>query len=307
MKRRDMLKSTVGMAGAALVTAEPQPAAPSRRSTMPLRGPFAETRDGQQLFFKDWGSGPPVVFLAAWSLPSDMWDYQMVPLSEQGLRCIAYDRRGHGRSSHAGAGFDYDTLADDLAAILDTLDVQNVTLVGMSMAGGEMVRYITRHSARRIARLVFVATDATPVRMRTMDNPAGIPPERADVFRRQVLLRDYPNWMEENREPFFVPETSRQMQEWVRGMMLRTSMKALVECNRSMTSTDFRAELPQIRVPALLIHGDKDASAPLDVTGRPTARLIPNARLEIYEGAPHGLFLTHMERLTNDLLRFAKT
>jgi pimeloyl-ACP methyl ester carboxylesterase len=139
------------------------------------------------------------------------------------------------------------------------------------------------------------------------DNPSGIPAERAEYFRRQLLLRDYPNWMEENRQPFFVPETSRQMQEWVRSMMLRTSMKALIECNRSQLSTDFRAELPKIAVPTLLIHGDKDVSAPLDVTGRPTARLIPGARLQLYEGAPHGLFLTHMERLTSDLLAFAKS
>src|SRR5262245_42038962 len=307
MKRRDILKSTFGIAGAALVADKPQlEAAQTRPSAIPSRGPFIETRDRQQLFFKDWGSGPPVVFLAAWALPSDMWDYQMVPLSEHDVRCIAYDRRGHGRSSHAGTGYDYDTLADDLAAVLDALDVQQVTLVGMSMAGGEMVRYMTRHSARRIARIVFVATDATPVRMRMPDNPAGIPPEHADVFRRQILLRDYPNWMEENRAPFFAPETSRPMQEWVRGMMLRTSMKALIECNRSATSTDFRAELPKIAVPTLLIHGDNDVSAPLDATGRPTARLIPDARLEVYEGAPHGLFVTHMERLTKDLLAFAK-
>lgn len=270
-------------------------------------GPYVDTRDGQQLFFKDWGTGAPMVFLAGWALPSDMWDYQMVPLSEQGLRCIAYDRRGHGRSSQSGTGYDYDTLADDLAAVLDALDVRNVTLVGMSMAGGEMVRYLTRHGQHRIARAVFVATDATPIRLQTADNPGGIPIERAEFFRRQLLLKDYPNWMEENRQPFFVPETSRQMQEWVRGMMLRTSMKALIECNRSLTSTDFRAELPKIAVPTLLIHGDKDVSAPLDVTGRPTAKLIPHARLEVYEGAPHGLFLTHMDRLTRDLLAFAKS
>src|SRR5262245_2306963 len=308
MNRRDILKSTIGVAGAALIadaaqaeTAQPGP------SAIATRGPFIETRDRQQLFCKDWGSGAPVVFLAAWALPSDMWDYQMVPLSEQGLRCIAYDRRGHGRSSHAGVGYDYDTLADDLAAVLDAFDLQQVTLVGMSRAGGEMVRYLTRHGDRRIARLVFVATDATPFRLQTVDNPGGIPVDRAEFFRRQMLLRDYPNWMEENRQPFFVPETSRQMQEWVRDMMLRTSMKALVECNRSMTSTDFRPELPQITVPSLLIHGDKDVSAPLEVTGRPTALLIPRARLEVYEGAPHGLFLTHMERLTRDLVAFAKS
>src|SRR5262249_7684819 len=214
MNRRDMLKSTVGVAGAALAADTPQPeAARTRDAAMSSRGPFIETRDGQHLFFKDWGSGPPVVFLAAWALPSDMWDYQMVPLSEQGLRCIAYDRRGHGRSSHAGTGYDYDTLADDLAAVLDALDVQQVTLVGMSMAGGEVVRCMPRHPARGIAQIVFAATDATPARMRMPNTPAGIPPEHADVFRRQILLRDYPNWMEENRAPFFAPETSRPMQE----------------------------------------------------------------------------------------------
>ena len=309
MERRNLLKSTVGIAGAALLagtsrsdTSQVRPSPVPRR-----RGPYVETRDGQQLFHKDWGTGAPVLFLAAWALPSDMWDYQMVPLSEHGLRCIAYDRRGHGRSSHPGTGYDYDTLADDLAAVLDALDLREVTLVGMSMAGGEIVRYLTRHRQRRIARVVLVATDATPFRLQAADNPRGIPAERAEYFRRQLLLRDYPNWMEENREPFFVPETSRQMQEWVRSMMLRTSMKALVECNRSMTSTDFRAELPKITVPTLLIHGDKDVSAPLEVTGRPTASLIPRARLEVYEGAPHGLFLTHMERLTRDLLTFAKS
>jgi non-heme chloroperoxidase len=154
---------------------------------------------------------------------------------------------------------------------------------------------------------VFVATDATPIRQPTADNPSGIPAERAEFFRRQLLLRDYPNWMEKNRQPFFVPETSRQMQEWVRGLMLSTSMKAVVECNRSLTTADFRAELPQVAVPTLLIHGDKDVSAPLELTGRQTAKLIPGARLEVYEGAPHGLFLTHMERLTRDLLAFAKS
>jgi non-heme chloroperoxidase len=308
MDRRDILRSTVGVVGSAFVSATPSEAFQARPSGVSRsRGPYIETRDSQQLFYKDWGAGAPVVFLGAWALPSDMWDYQMVPLSEQGLRCVAYDRRGHGRSSHAGTGYDFDTLADDLAAVLETLDLRQVTLVGMSMAGGEMVRYLTRHGPRRVARLVFVATAATPFRLQTVDNPNGIPAERAEFFRRQLLLRDYPKWMEENRQAFFVPETSREMQEWVRAMMLRTSMKALVECNRSMTATDFRAELSRIAVPALLIHGDKDASAPLEVTGRPTANLIPHARLEVYEGAPHGLFLTHMERLTRDLHVFAKS
>jgi len=308
MHRRDILKSTVGAAGAAVMAASARvdaarvPPPPAAR----LPGPWIGTRDGQQLFYKDWGSGPPVVFLAAWALPSDMWDYQMVPLSEQGVRCIAYDRRGHGRSSHAGGGYDYDTLADDLAAVLDTLDLRDVILVGMSMATGEMVRYLTRHTARRIARLVFVSTAVTPLRMQTADNPSGVTAERAEAFRQQVVLRDFPRWMEENRGTFFVPETSREMHEWVRGLMLRTSMKAIVECSRSMMSTDFRPELPRVALPTLLIHGDRDVSAPIDITARPTAAMLPRARLEVYEGAPHGLFVTHMQRLNRDLLAVAK-
>ena len=307
MDRRQLLKSAVSAAVAApALGAMPSLAQPSARSSArPTRsGPYIHTRDGQSLFFKDWGTGAPVVFLGAWALPSDMWDYQMVPLSEHGLRCVAYDRRGHGRSSRPGSGYDYDTLADDLASLLDALDLRRVTLVGMSMAGGEMVRYLTRHGAGRIARLVFIGTSATPFPMRTADNPAGIPAERFESFR-DVLLRDYPKWLEDNRQPFFVPETSPPMQDWVRSLMLGTSMRALIDCSRSMTSTDFRAELPKIGVPTLVIHGDKDVSAPLDLTGRPTAKMIPGAQLRVYEGAPHGLFLTHMARLTGDLHAFA--
>ena len=308
MNRRDALKSTASFAAAAgvLPMSGVEPSSTRTLAAAPARGPYIDTPDGQSLFYKDWGSGRPVVFLGAWALPSDMWQYQMTPLSEQGLRCVAYDRRGHGRSSQAGTGYDYDTLADDLASVLDALDLRDVVLVGMSMATGEMVRYLTRHGARRIARIVFVGTAATPFPMQTADNPEGIPAERFEYFRQNILLRDFPKWLEENRPPFFVPDTPPQIQEWVRAMMLSTSMKAVVECNRSSTETDFRPELPRITVPTLVIHGDKDVSAPLDRTGRPTARLIPGAELRIYEGAPHGLFVTHMAQLTKDLLAFAK-
>jgi len=311
MDRRGLLKSALSVTavGSALGATQSQAVQLKTVSAAPpsRQKHYITTRDGQHLFYKDWGKGAPVVFLAAWALPSDMWDYQMVPLSEQQFRCVAYDRRGHGRSSHDGEGYDYDTLADDLAAVLDTLDLRGVTLVGMSMSGGEMVRYLTRHGADRVARLAFVATDATPCRMQTADNPTGIPADRGEYFRRSVLLRDYPKWLEDNRPPFFIPETSPQMQEWVRTMMLGNSMKAVIECNRALTSTDFRNELPSIKVPTLLIHGDKDVSAPIDLTARPTARLIPGAHLTVYEGAPHGLFLTHMNRLTSDLLAFGRS
>jgi|SRR6266404_322717 pimeloyl-ACP methyl ester carboxylesterase len=302
MDRRNILKSVV--LGAGLFTASKAATAQSAKAdTQP--GPYVRTRDGTMLFYKDWGSGKPVVFLHAWALPSDMWDYQMVSMSEQGLRCVAYDRRGHGRSSVPAGGYDYDTLADDLATMLDRLDLKEVTLVGYSMASGEMVRYLTRHGAARIARLAFIAPAATPFLLKTADNPNGIPAEKFEYFRRNMLMRDYPKWLEDNRKPFFTAETSPQVQDWVRGLMLTTSLKAAVECNRSSTSTDFRAELPKIRLPALVIHGDIDASAPLALTGRPTAALIPGAELKVYEGAPHGLFVTHKERLTADLLAFA--
>jgi pimeloyl-ACP methyl ester carboxylesterase len=307
MHRRHLLRAAVA-AVAGTAVAPSRAASPQSRPAAPLgrHGHYVRTRDGESLFFKDWGGGDPVVFLAGWGLPSDMWDYQMVPLSEAGLRCLAYDRRGHGRSSQPGGGYEYDTLADDLATVLETLDLRRVTLVGMSMAGGEIVRYLTRHGSTRIARVMFVGTAATPFVARTADNPNGIPPERLESFRKHVLLRDYPKWLEDNRQPFFVPETSTQLQEWIRMLMLGNSMKALIECHRAMTSTDFRAELPKLVVPTLVVHGDRDVSAPLQLTGDPTARMIPGARLKVYEDAPHGLFLTHMERLTADIRRFAR-
>jgi non-heme chloroperoxidase len=308
MNRRDMLASALALAGAGYHTAAVQGGRrqPRGAAASSTPGPYVRTRDGESLFYKDWGSGRPIVFLGAWGLPSAMWDYQMVPLFQQGFRCVAYDRRGHGRSSHPGGGYDYDTLSDDLAAVLDALDLRDVILVGMSMAGGEMVRYLSRHGSKRVARLVFVATAATPFVMRTPDNPDGLPAELFEGFRSKLLLRDYPKWLEDNRAPFFVPETSPQMQEWVRTLMLGNSLQALVACNRSQTSTDFRVELTKIALPTLVIHGDKDVSAALERTGKPTAAMIPGARLIVYEGAPHGLFLTHMERLNADLLAFAK-
>ncbi|NMO16281.1 alpha/beta hydrolase [Pyxidicoccus fallax] len=281
-------------------------ARPGEAKGRPHGGPYIRTRDGVELFCRDWGTGKPVVFLSGWALASDMWGYQMVPLSERGLRCIAYDRRGHGQSSDPGRGYDYDTLADDLAAVLDTLDLRDVTLVGHSMSAGEMVRYLTRHGDRRIARVLFLAPANTPFLLKTPDNPDGIDAAVFEHLRNNVFLRDYAGWLSQNADPFFVPETSAAMKDWVKDMMLRTSMKAVIDCNRAMTTTDFRAELARIQVPALVIHGDKDASAPIDLTGRKTAKLIPGAKLKVYEGAPHGLFVTHLDRLNGDLLAFVK-
>ena len=267
---------------------------------------FVRTADGVNLFYRDWGQGEPVVFVSGWALPSDSWNYQMLALSEGGLRCVAFDRRGHGRSSDPGRGYDFDSLADDLATVLDVLDLRGVTLVGHSMASGEIVRYLTRHGDDRVARVALIGA-TTPILFRTADNPGGVDASYFEAFRREELMRDFPRWVEDNFPPFVAPETTPQMRDWIRGMALRTSGKALVDTNRAITTADFRDELPKITVPTLVVHGDRDVTAPLDITGRRTAELVPGAKLLVYEGAPHGLFVTHMDRLNRDLSDFARS
>jgi non-heme chloroperoxidase len=309
MDRRELLKSAgAAIGGAALLSADTAIAdqrARASNTSARIAGSFIETRDGTQLFYRDWGTGTPLVLMSGWALTSDCWGYQMAPLSES-TRCIAYDRRGHGRSSDPGRGFDADTLADDLAAVLDALDLKNVTLVAHSMAGGEAVRYLSRYGPQRVGRIALISA-TLPFMTKTADNPDGIDPAVFENGRRNVLLRDFPKALRDNMRPFGVAETSDAMLDWISGLMLRCSMKALVECNRALTSTDFRPDLAKVDVPTLIVHGDKDVSAPLAITGRKTAALLPQATVKIYEGAPHGLFLTHAERLNKDLLEFTRS
>lgn len=259
-----------------------------------------------RLFIRDWGEGEPVVFLHGWALASDMWAYQMTPMTTDGFRCVAYDRRGHGRSSDPGRGYDFDTLADDLETVLASLNLYGVTLVGHSIASGEMVRYLTRYGSRRIARLVFLAPAATPGLAKSPDNPNGIDPEIFDEIRRNRLAQDFPKWIDDNAAPFFTPDTSPGVVDWTRRMMLQTSLLAVIECNRAMTEANFREELRRIDAPALVIHGTKDASAPIELTGAPTAALIPGAALALYQDAPHGLYYTHRARIVEDITRFIR-
>jgi pimeloyl-ACP methyl ester carboxylesterase len=263
------------------------------------------TRDGVGLFCRDWGAGPPVVFLASWSLPSDSWAYQMAALAEAGLRCVAYDRRGHGRSADPGSGYGFDTLADDLADVLDAYDLTDVTLVTFSAGAGEAVRYLTRHGRRRVARLALVAP-TTPLLERTADNPDGVDPAIFAAFRQDELLRDWPRWLDENARPFAGPDASEAMLAWLKGMALQASLQALAAFHRELTSADFRPELPVLDLPVLVIQGEQDATCPPDLTGRRTAALVPGARLLEYAGAPHGILVSHAARLTDDLLRFVR-
>lgn len=311
MDRRTLMRSAAsGAVSACLLGGIADNAMSAHAASSPAKprlGDFIEAADGVKLAFTDWGAGKPVVFIHAWALPSPMWDYQIGALSGQGLRCIAYDRRGHGRSSKPGSGYDCDTLADDLSSLLTTLDLHGVTLVSHSFGSAEIVRYLSRHGAGRIEKIALIAPAALPFVMKTADNPDGVPAEQLEFFRTQVLQADFPKWLEEGKKAFFVADTSPSLQDWVKELMLTTPLPVALETNRRITSTDFRNELPGITVPTLIVHGDKDASAPIDLTGRPAAALIPNARLRVYEGAPHGLFLTHKDRLNADLLGFIKT
>lgn len=270
-----------------------------------MRGNLVEAKDGTQLFCRSWGTGRSLVFVSAWALHSEAWQYQMVRMSDEGFRCVAFDRRSHGRSSDPGTGYDLDTLADDLASVLTHLDLTDIILVGHSLGAAESVRYLTRHGAARVARLMLIAP-TTPCLTKAADNPEGLDPR---VFQgmRAAFANDFPGIIAANIQPFVMPTTSKALTDWIVQMMAQCSLKALIDCNRSFASADFRSDLPTLALPTLILQGDMDASAPLEITGRKTAALLPNASLTVYEGAPHGLIFTHRERVNEDLLRFARS
>jgi len=259
--------------------------------------------DGTRLFVRDWGTGEPIVFLAGWTLSSDAWAYQMTPLSAR-FRCIGIDRRGHGRSDDPGRGYDFDTLASDLATVLDRLGLDKVTLVAHSFASGEAVRYLRRYGTKRVKRLLLLAPAAIPCRRAAPDNPGGLPDDAIEQLV-QVIGDDFPCWIEQNAAPYFDKGTSRAIIDWTIRDMTRTSMLATVELTRIQMTTDFRPELAALDLPVLIIQGTADASAPIELTGQPAAAMIPGAELIVYDNAPHGLYFTHRHRLNDDIARFA--
>jgi pimeloyl-ACP methyl ester carboxylesterase len=311
MHRRDLLKSLASGAGLVASQTAPLPAQRATPTGAKDAAPdkrFIETRDGASLFYKDWGAGRPVVFVAPWALNSDWWEYQMTYLAGQGLRCIAYDRRGHGRSGWPRQGYEFNTLADDLAAVIEQLNLHGVTLVGHSMGCGEVVRYLSRHRARRVVRAVLVAT-ITPFTLKTADNPDGV--ERSVLEKGRIALsQDRPHQIAKAAPAFFGapknPVSTEIMEWWTRMIIDQCSLKTMLDLHRVFTETDFRPELRTIKVPTLIIHGDSDTSTPIDFTGRRTERLIPSGQLKVYEGAAHGLPITHMDQLNADLLAFVK-
>ncbi|HET9624296.1 MAG TPA: alpha/beta hydrolase [Kofleriaceae bacterium] len=251
-------------------------------------------RDGAQLSLTDTGGpGAPVVFVHSWAMHGAMWQYQVESLRAAGLRCITYDRRGHGRSSAAVHGLDYDTLADDLAAVLDTLELHAATLVGHSSGSLEIVRYLARHGSARVARVALLAP-TTPA----IDRPAEV-----SAALHAAWAHDFPAWVEANKAAFFTAETSPAAVAWLTEMITAISVDVAIALDRALAAADVSADLAQIDRPTLILHGDRDASAPLAL-GERTAAAIPGSRLVVYEGAPHGLFVTHVDRVNADLRAF---
>lgn len=273
--------------------------------------PFCEAKDGTKLYVKDWGSpdAPPVVLVHGWPLDADMWEYQAVELAASGLRVITYDRRGFGRSDQPWGGYDYDTLAGDLATVIGKLGLRTPSLVGFSMGGGEVVRYIARYGAAQVRSAVLVSS-VVPYMLKTDDNPNGVD---ASVFDSMLtdLKKDRPAFLSTFGKKFFGPQllsspVSSDTLDWARNVCLLASPKATLDCVTAFSRTDFRGDLTAMKVPTLVIHGDADAIVPIDIAGRTAAKSIPGAVLNEYAGAPHGLFITEKDRLTRDLLAFLR-
>lgn len=259
-------------------------------------------KDGTKLFVQDWGSGQPLLFLAAWTFNSGIWGSYIAALNAKGFRSIAPDRRGHGRSDMPATGYDIDTLADDVAAIIEQRDLRGVTLVTHSMGSIEAVNYLARHGSERIAKLVLLAP-TTPFLVQTEDNPDGVP-QAAIEADNAAVAQDFAKWIDANEAPFFMPDTPEITRAWVREMMLGVPVPVAAACRKTISFADLRVAAAGIDLPTLIVQGDKDASSPLPLTGAKTAKLIKGSKLVVYEGAPHGLTLTHSERLVSDLLAF---
>ncbi|HET7797979.1 MAG TPA: alpha/beta hydrolase [Nevskia sp.] len=269
--------------------------------------PIVTTRDQTSLYYKDWGSGPAVIFLHGWPLSADSWDDQAMAIAEAGYRTIAYDRRGFGRSSQPWVGYDYGTLADDLADVIAHGGVSDVTLVGFSMGGGEIARYLTRHGRAAISRVALISS-VVPYMPKTDDNPDGT---NATVFAEmaQSMTADRAAFFEGFFRDFFGVSlishpVGSELLRWCQTVAMQASLKATLECAKSFATTDFRPDLASFDLPTLIIHGTADKTVPIDAAGRAAARGIPQARLIEYPGAPHGLFATDKSRLTLDLLEF---
>jgi non-heme chloroperoxidase len=269
------------------------------------------TKDGTQIYYKDWDGGKPVVvFSHGWPLNADSWEAQMMFLASNGYRCIAHDRRGHGRSSQPWSGNDMDTFADDLSELIKTLYLNDVVLIGFSMGGGEVARYIGQHGTKRVVKAALISS-VPPLMLKTATNPDGTPMEAFDTIRQAALADRSQLYKDLAAGPFFGAnrpgaKVSQGVMDsfWLQGM--QACNKSTFDCIKAFSETDFTEDLKKFDVPTLIVHGDDDQVVPIAASALRSSKLVKNATLKIYPGAPHGLIYTHKDQLNTDLLAFLK-
>jgi non-heme chloroperoxidase len=270
---------------------------------------IVKTKDNSEIFYKEWGEGQPVVFSHGWPLNADAWDEQLDLLASRGYRAIAHDRRGHGRSSQTSQGNDMDTYADDLAHLIERLDLKNAILVGHSTGGGEVTRYVGRHGTKRVAKLALISA-VPPLMLKTEANPGGQPIEIFNGLRAQIAA-DRSQFFQDFSAPFYGANRSgARVSQGVRDLFwlqsMQVGLKGVLECIKAFSETDFTDDLRKFDVPTLILHGDDDQIVPIGAAAQRSSKLVKNATLKVYPGAPHGLMVTHREQFNADLLSFIK-
>lgn len=314
--RRQLLLTGATSATAVAVGAAPLVRAASSRSATADFPPSENsmstitTKDGTQIHYKDWGKGAPVVFSHGWPLTADMWDAQMLFLGQHGYRVIAHDRRSHGRSSQTWDGNDMDTFADDLAALMNALDIKGAVIVGHSMGGGEVTRYIGRHGTKRLSKAVLLGA-VPPLMLKSASNPNGVPIDAFNAIRAGVAA-DRSQFYKDLTTPFYGAnrpgsKVSQGMRDsfWLQGML--GGHKGQYDCIKQFSETDFTEDLKKFDIPTLIVHGDDDQLVPIATSAMLSSKIVKNAQLKVYPGAPHGLASTHADQFNADLLAFIKS